>query len=117
MVDDWIEVTVCIAWPERQCILPVRVPRACNVAQALTRVELQLSQFDRDWAHYSTAIFGKSCSPAQVLLGGEQIELLRPLRADPNLARQRRVEVRRKAMGRTAWRRNSRSQKVQSASD
>jgi uncharacterized protein len=118
MAEQTPAVTVCLALPDRQLMLPVQLPVGTyTIAQVLARIAPALSIFDAQWQHYAIAIFGKSCPPSTVVYGGEQIELLRPLVADPKLARQRRVEVRRKALGRTAWRRNSRSQKVESVSD
>jgi uncharacterized protein len=111
------EVTVCLALPDRQEMWQVSLHVPRTIAQLLVELAPQLSAFDPLWPNYSTAIFGKACAVTTLVNGGEQIELLRPLVADPKQARQRRVELRRKAMGRTAWRRNSRVQKVESTSD
>ncbi len=112
-----LEVLVCLALPDRQLMVPVTFLAAQTVEQTMAQIAATLSAFDPSWRQYSTAIFGKACAQSTLLVGGEQIELLRPLVADPKLARQRRVEIRRKAMGRTAWRRNSRAQKVQTTSE
>ena len=52
----------------------------------------------------AVAVYGKVRPPAWPLNDGDRVELLGPLRVDPKLARQRRVEHRRAAAPKDKWR-------------
>jgi hypothetical protein len=52
----------------------------------------------------TVAVFGKARPASWRLHAGDRIELLGPLRVDPKLARQRRVEHRRAAAPKDKWR-------------
>lgn len=52
----------------------------------------------------AVAVYGKVRPPAWPLHDGDRVELLGPLRVDPKLARQRRVEHRRAAAPKDKWR-------------
>lgn len=60
------------------------VERGTTVAQALESLGIEKS------ASVSVGIWGKPCELGQNLLGGERIELYRPLRVDPKVARRLR---------------------------
>jgi putative ubiquitin-RnfH superfamily antitoxin RatB of RatAB toxin-antitoxin module len=53
----------------------------------------------------AVALQGRRVAPQRVLCDGDRIELLPPLRVDPKLARQRRVDKRRRDAGDDRWQR------------
>ena len=108
-----LDVAICLGWADKQLRLPIKVAPGSSIAAALAQAEAQLNAFDPQWRDYSIAVFGKRAATDTPVQQGDQIELLRDLLLDPKLARQRRVELKRRAQGRSAWRRNSRSQQVQ----
>jgi uncharacterized protein len=103
-----VKVTICLGFAHQQAIIEQEAPDGATVEQVLALASAPLDAFDASWRDYSYAIFGKAVQGTQRVSNADQLELLRPLIADPNLARQRRVEAKRKQLGRNAWRRNSR---------
>jgi putative ubiquitin-RnfH superfamily antitoxin RatB of RatAB toxin-antitoxin module len=80
------------------------VPAAATLAQALELAcGAGLLRSD-ELGDVGIAVFGQRRAPEEALHPGDRIELLGPLRADPKLARQRRVAHRRATDGRDKWR-------------
>lgn len=94
MTDATIAVEVLYALPERYWSVSVRVPAGASVAEALL-------QAGADWlpecyqAEFGNpaglAIFGRIATGQTRLHEGDRIEILRPLLADPKLARRKRA--------------------------
>lgn len=64
------------------------VPHGATAADAL-RASGWLERF-KDVDDLSLAVWGRRCAPSQVLREGDRLELLRPLRVDPKVARRER---------------------------
>jgi putative ubiquitin-RnfH superfamily antitoxin RatB of RatAB toxin-antitoxin module len=86
-----IEVELVRALPESCASLRLRLPVGSTVAEALRRgAALGFAPaIEADAA--CLAVFGRAASLATVLHGGDRIELLRPLLADPKQRRRERA--------------------------
>jgi putative ubiquitin-RnfH superfamily antitoxin RatB of RatAB toxin-antitoxin module len=67
---------------------PLELPEAATAADAL-RASGWLERF-KDVEGLSLAVWGRRCAPSHVLREGDRLELLRPLRVDPKVARRER---------------------------
>jgi putative ubiquitin-RnfH superfamily antitoxin RatB of RatAB toxin-antitoxin module len=86
-----IEVELLRAWPERCESLRLRLPEGSVVGDALQRAAEQGFAAAREVDPKCLAVFGRNASPATRLHGGDRIELLRPLLADPKERRRERA--------------------------
>lgn len=68
----------------------LRVAPGTTAAQAVLASPLAASFPGTDLAALHLCIWGRAASPAQVLREGDRVELLRPLRVDPKVARRER---------------------------
>ena len=83
----------------------VKLPADATVADALSatnRPELGIGLAN---GSLSAAIFGEAVTLQSPLHGGDRIELLAPLVADPKHSRARRAEVQRQRRGDVRWQR------------
>ncbi len=98
-----IEIEVCYALPEQQTILKITLPADATVHQAILASGILQLYPELDLATHAVGIWGKLKSLETVLAADDRVEIYRPLKVDPKLARQRRVEKGR--MGRPEGRR------------
>lgn len=86
-----IAVEVCVALDGgRVLCLPLVLPAASTVADALRAAELG-AHLDADAIdRLATSIWGRACRPSDALRERDRIELTRPLRVDPKEARRQR---------------------------
>lgn len=92
-----IRVEVIYALPESQDLLALSLPVGSCALDAVQASGL-LERFSELAVLPPLAIFGRLVTPATVLVEGDRLELLRPLRADPKQRRRERVrEVRRRS--------------------
>jgi uncharacterized protein len=80
-----IHVEIIRAWPRRHESRALTLPVGATVAQALAA-----AAFEGD-APAGLAVFGEAVAPERVLVDGDRVEVLRPLRIDPKEARRRRA--------------------------
>ena len=78
------------AWPRRFEVVDLVLPVGARVADAL-----QAAGWAEDAEVVAFAVFGQRVERETELHDGDRLELLRPLEADPKLARRQRVETRR----------------------
>ena len=86
-----MRVTVVYSPAPRQVVeREIDLPEGANARQALAQSGL-LDTFP-DLAHgpLDVGIWGRSCLPTQVMEDGDRLELYRPLRVDPKVARRER---------------------------
>lgn len=81
-----IEVELVRAWPRRHEAVRVSLPDGARVVDALAA-----AGWSGDAEIVAFAIFGQRVDTATLLRGGDRVELLRPLVADPKDARRRRA--------------------------
>lgn len=86
-----IEVVVAYAPGPRQVLERVlRLPAGSTVAQALQASGLAALCPELDLAHAPLGIWGRKATKDQVLRDRDRVEVYRPLRVDPKVARRER---------------------------
>ena len=88
-----MRVEVAYAGPEGHAVVPLDLPEAATVADAVLASGL-VDRFGLVDAALGVAIFGQTARRATPLRAGDRVELLRPLAADPKDARRRRARDR-----------------------
>jgi uncharacterized protein len=86
-----ISVTVALALPERQVLVPLRLEEGSTVGDALVRSHLASRFPEMDLAAASVGIWSRPCERSAVLREGDRVEVYRPLQADPKEMRRRRA--------------------------
>ena len=81
----------------REHVLDVEVPAGSTLADAVAASGLAGRVPGFDLAVHSLGVWGKLKAAGTVLCDGDRVEVYRPLTADPNIARQRRVAKKRAA--------------------
>ncbi|MDP9109332.1 MAG: RnfH family protein [Pseudomonadota bacterium] len=81
-----LAVEVCFATPERQLLIPLRVPVGTTILEAV-----KMALPDSDLSQQPVGIFGKRKTPDTLLRQHDRIEIYRPLVADPKESRRRRA--------------------------
>ncbi|KAA2286356.1 RnfH family protein [Arenimonas fontis] len=86
-----MRVEVVYALPSRCWRFPLALPTGATVADALAAADpgRHIPGLVPDPARL--AVFGRPAAPDTVLHPGDRVEILRPLLADPKLARRRRA--------------------------
>ena len=79
-----MEIEVAYAGADKQTILPLNVAAGTTIAEAITMSRL-------DIVPEAVGIFGKLRSLSWVLKAGDRVEIYRPLRVDPKVARVERA--------------------------
>lgn len=94
-MNDWLNIEVVAAQPDRQVVVPLTLAAGTTVAQAIEVAGLasKLPGFECDLARIG--IFGRLCRPDRVLTEGDRVELYRPLKADPKEVRRQLAELER----------------------
>lgn len=86
-----IEITVAIS-PSARVVheIPLCLPLGATVAQALEQSGLQKLFPALDWQAATVGIWGRKATTDQVLRENDRVEIYRPLRVDPKVARRER---------------------------
>lgn len=93
-----IPVEVAFAQPDRQLLIPLRVPAGTNAGEAIHLSGI-LERFPEiDLSRNRIGVFGRLCAPERVLEAGDRVEIYRPLTADPKEVR-RRLAAEGRSMG------------------
>jgi len=82
-----LRIEVVAALPDRQVILPLRLPAGSTVAEAIEQAALERHIPDFPIDTDRVGIFGKVCGLDRQLRDGDRVELYRPLEADPKEVR------------------------------
>jgi len=91
MGEESITVTVACAPAARQVHeVTLTLPAGSKVCDALAAADLPRRWPALDWAACAVAVWGEKAQAGQPLRMNDRVELLRPLRADPKLARRER---------------------------
>jgi hypothetical protein len=91
VADDRIDIEVAYARPDEQVILAIQVPSGTTIEEAIRRSGV-LDRFPEiDLAANKVGVFGKVGRLDQELVGGDRVEIYRPLIADPKEARKQRA--------------------------
>lgn len=92
-----IDVSVAYAAPGIELCLPASLPAGATIAEAVRESGIAAMLPGVDLAALKTGLWGKIKPATTVLRDGDRVEIYRPLRADPNTARQHRVAKKRAA--------------------
>lgn len=86
-----IEITVAFS-PSARVVheIPLRLPLGATVAQALEQSGLQKLFPALDWQAVTVGIWGRKVAMDQPLRENDRVEMYRPLRVDPKVARRER---------------------------
>ncbi|VVE25172.1 RnfH family protein [Pandoraea terrigena] len=87
-----LHVEVCYALPTGQTIVPMTLPEGATMREAIERSGLLQRFPELDISRMKAGVFGKLRALDVAVEAGDRIEIYRGLKADPKLARQRRVE-------------------------
>ena len=86
-------IAVCVAYAGagRTCVLiEMSVPAGCTAAQAVQRSGLLLDLPDAQVDVLTLGLRGRKIAASHRLQNGDRVEICRPLRVDPKLARRER---------------------------
>jgi sulfur carrier protein len=87
-------VTVCWSPAPRQVLeRELDLPEGACVRDALAASGFAQGDAPDDFAQAETGIWGRRCSPDQLVREGDRIEAWRPLRVDPKVARRERFRA------------------------
>lgn len=86
-----LEVEVAYARPDRQLIVPVRLPRGACLREAVAASGIVGEFPEIDLQVNAVGIFGRPATPDTPLRDGDRVEIYRPLHTDPREARRRRA--------------------------
>lgn len=93
MTGNYISVDVVYATPEKQLVIPVRLPVGATLFDAVLQSGIASKFPDLKIESASMGVFGKAeRNPRErVLIDGERVEIYRPLIADPKEVRKKRA--------------------------
>ena len=86
-----IAVEVVYARPDRQVVIPLRVPVGATLAHAIRDSGIESIFPEIDLAKNAIGVFGELAQPSRVLRQGDRVEIYRPLLRDPRQARRKRA--------------------------
>ncbi|GAB4400244.1 MAG: RnfH family protein [Rhodoferax sp.] len=84
---------VCVVWapaPRQVDIRHVNLPAAATVGQAIVASGVLAGADAQRVDTLSVSVWGRRCALDQILREGDRVELTRPLRVDPKVARRER---------------------------
>ena len=84
-----LSVEVVVAWPRRHVSRRVSLSAGATVADAVAAADLDAATMA---CVTGFAVHGERVEPGMVLADGDRMEMLRPLKADPKMARRARAE-------------------------
>ncbi|BDD94452.1 UPF0125 protein [Pandoraea sp. NE5] len=87
-----VNVEVCYALPAEQTIVALTLSQGATMREAIERSGLPQRFPELDMSRMKAGVFGKLRALDAAVEDGDRIEIYRALKADPKLARQRRVE-------------------------
>lgn len=89
-------VEVAVAWPELQVLVPVTLAAGATVADAIRESGLTERFPELEVRADRLGVFSRPCGPDRVLRAGDRVEIYRPLRMDPKVARRLAAEAARR---------------------
>jgi len=84
-----------LAWPELQVIIPLSLPDGSTVADAIERSGLRERFPDLEISPERLGVFADRRAPGDRLREGDRVEIYRPLKVDPKVARRLAAEAKR----------------------
>lgn len=95
MADDTgrIRIEVAVAWPELQVVVPLTLDRNSTVAEAIDRSGLRERFPGLEISPDRLGVFADRRDPDDLLRDGDRVEIYRPLKIDPKVARRMAAEA------------------------
>lgn len=90
-----IAVEVAVAWPELQVIVTLSLPEGATVADAIDNSGLRERFPELEINPERIGVFADRRAPSDRLRDGDRVEIYRPLKVDPKLARRMAAEAKR----------------------
>ena len=88
---EMLEVEVAYARPDRQWLVPLRLPAGSTAAQAAAESGILAQCPELDMATLKLGVFGKAVKPDAPLRQHDRVEIYRALLADPKEVRRQRA--------------------------
>ena len=88
---EMLNVEVCYALPEKQLLIPVKLPAGGTLQQALEASGILEKHREIDLKKNKFGIFAKLSKLDSALRDGDRVEIYRPLIADPKEVRKQRA--------------------------
>jgi sulfur carrier protein len=86
-----LSVTVCFSGAARSCVeCLVQLPQGSCIADAIRASQLLAGLPDAEVDTLLTGVWGRKLPPNHLLREGDRVELYRPLKVDPKVARRER---------------------------
>lgn len=95
MATGQLKVEVAAVLPGRQQLVTLHLPVGSTVQDALIAANLSRVMPGLAIVPDRIGIFGRPCSPEQVLKDGDRVEIYRPLKADPKEVRRQLAAIER----------------------
>jgi len=91
-MDEALNVQVVfLAGPGKVLSKSIQVEQGTSLRQAVELSGVQVVMHAMDFAQYRIGVWGKVCLGESIARDGDRIELYRPLKVDPKIARARRA--------------------------
>lgn len=91
-MSELVNIEVVYALPEKQVLLSLKVASGSSIEQALQQSGVLRRFPELDLAMMKVGIYSRIVPLTTALVGGERIEIYRPLTADPREMRRKRAE-------------------------
>lgn len=88
-----IHVEVAVAWPELQVIVPLSLERGATIDDAIQGSGLRERFPDLEINPGRLGVFAAVRPPSDKLRDGDRVEIYRPLKVDPKVARRLAAEA------------------------
>lgn len=95
--DARIDVEVAVAWPELQVLVPLTLAPGATVADAIRESGLCARFPGLEVRSDRLGVFSQPCGPERELRAGDRVEIYRPLKMDPKVARRLAADAARRA--------------------
>lgn len=90
---DRLQIEVVVAWPELQVLVPLELERGATVADAIEHSGLGERFPDLEINPERLGVFAERRQPEDPLRDGDRVEIYRPLKVDPKVARRMAAEA------------------------
>ena len=88
-----IDAEVAVAWPELQVVVPVTLAGGATIEDAIARSGIGQRFPDLEIDPRRLGVFGCLRKPDDPVLEGDRVEIYRPLKIDPRVARRMAAEA------------------------
>lgn len=91
---DRIDAEVAVAWPELQVVIPVTLPAGATVEDAIESSGIGQRFPALEITPDRLGVFASLRKPDEPVRNGDRVEIYRPLKMDPKVARRMAAEAR-----------------------